>query len=132
MSWIKKLFGAIGAYFKTGRAASDAQTALELATKALPLVAVAGNIVVGLTPTMVDDALWATIQAKFPALFNGTIKNPDELRLFALGVLTEMVKAKFGVDTSVARAAAQLAYLDYRAGATVPGSAATDVTPTAA
>jgi hypothetical protein len=118
MIWLKKLFGAIGAYFKTGRAASDASRALAYAGKALPVVAIAVDIVTGMTPTKADDIAWAAVKRFFPTLFDGSEKSPDEIKLAALAYTTERLKVLYPeLDTSIARAAAQLAYLDLRAGA---------------
>ncbi len=116
MNWLKRLVGAIGAYFRSGNAAHDAHKALEYVGKALPFVVVAADIAVGITPTKVDDAAWASLKASFPALFNGEQHTPDELKLAALGAATHMMQRAYpGLSTSIARAAVQLAYIDYKA-----------------
>jgi len=116
MNWLKKLFGAISKYFKTGSAARQAQQALEYVAKAMPFVVTAGNVIVTLTPTGVDDAVWKAIKAKYPKLLDGSAKTIDELKAEALVIAAEMLQAKFPeLTTSVARAAAQLAYIDWSA-----------------
>ena len=115
MKWLKDLLAKIASYFTSGRAARDAQLACEYAAKVLPIISIAADIVVRLTPTGVDDAVWAALKVKFPELFSGKQLSGDELKLYALGVATELVKSKFPeLDTSVARTAIQLAYLEFR------------------
>lgn len=132
MNWFKKIFSAISKYFKTGKAASDAQKALEYVAKALPYVVIVGDFItasplpqlVGI-PNGIDDAVWLAIKKKFPNLLDGSVKTPDEVKADALVVVTELLKAKYPeLSTSVARAAAQLAYLDYKAGATADSAVA--------
>lgn len=122
MNWLKKLFGAaqqsanaILKYFSTGKAAQDCEIALGLVGAALPYIKIAGDIVTKLIPGEVDDRVWAAIQTKFPALFRGEKLTSDELKLYTLAVATEILQQKFNIDLSTARAAAQNAYLDYRA-----------------
>lgn len=117
MNWLKKLFSSIRSYFKTGRAASDAQKALEFAGKALPFVRLAGDLITrGLIPGTVDDAIWEALKLKFPTLFDGQRKTPDELKLAGLAAATELMRAKYpNLDTSIIRKAIELAYGDYRA-----------------
>lgn len=116
MNWLKKIMGAIGAYFRSGSAAFDAHKALEYVGKALPFVVVATDIAVGITPTKLDDAAWASLKASFPTLFNGQPHAPEELKLAALGAATHLMQRAYpGLSTSIARAAVQLAYIDYRA-----------------
>lgn len=115
MNWIKSLLAKIASYFSSGRAAADAQKACEYAAKVLPIISIAADIVVKLTPTGVDDAVWAALKVKYPELFSGKQLTGDELKLYALGIASEIVKRKFPeLDTSVARTALQLAYLEYR------------------
>lgn len=118
MKWFKKLLGSLAAYFRTGRAAADAQMALNYVGKALPYVKVAADLIVGITPTTVDDIIWSAIKNKYPSLFDGTYKTPDELKATALVVAADLLKAQYPeLSTSVARAAVQLAYIDQKAAA---------------
>lgn len=83
---------------------------------ALPYVTTAAEIVAGMTPTQVDDLALGAIKAKFPQLFNGSLKTGDEVKLFTLGVATELLNHKYPqLSTSVARASAQLAYVGQQA-----------------
>jgi hypothetical protein len=83
----------------------------DIAADALPIVNIASAIVTGVTPTKIDDVILASIKAKYPRLFDGSIHTGDELKLYTLGVATELVKAKYpDVSTSVARLAVQSAF----------------------
>ncbi len=117
MNWLKNLFSSIRRYFTTGRAARDAQSALEHVGSALPFVRLAGDLLTrGFIPGIVDDAVWAALKLKFPALFDGRRKTPDELKIAALAAATELMRAKYpNLDTSIIRKAIELAYGDYRA-----------------
>jgi len=77
-----------------------------------PFIKIAGDIIVGLVPTEVDDAAWAIIKGKYPHLFDGSKLNQDTLKLYALGITTDLVQYHFPeASTTVARTATQLAYL---------------------
>ena len=116
MSWLKRLFGWLSGYFTSGKAAADAQKALEYVGKALPFVVIAADIITTLTPTGVDDAAWRAIKAAYPRLLDGTEKSSEELKAEALIISAELLKARYPeLSTSVARAAAQLAYIDWKA-----------------
>jgi hypothetical protein len=116
MNWFKAIFDWLGRYFASGQAKKDAKLALEHVGKALPYIKIAGDIVIGLTPTQLDDIVWAGIKAKFPDLLDGNKKSPDEVKLAALAIATELLRKQFPeLSVSVARAATQLAYLEYRA-----------------
>lgn len=116
MKWFKKLFGVIGGYFRTGRAASDAQRAFEYIGRALPCVVSAAEIVTTLTPSGVDDVTWGAIKAKYPNLLDGRPKTSDQVKAESLVLAAELLRAQCPeVSTGVARAAAQLAYFDWAA-----------------
>jgi hypothetical protein len=111
MNFLKKIMNAIALFFADGKAQKALEAVASLVPKALPIIDIAAVVVTTLTPTGIDDVTWAAIKAKFPALFDGSLKTGDDVKLYALGVATEMLKAKFpGVSTSIARAAVQLAY----------------------
>ena len=115
MNFLKRLFGFLKGYFQSGKAARDAQRALEYAGKALPLVIIVADIVTKMTPTGIDDAIWAAIKAKYPRLLDGSEKTPDEVKAEALIIASEWLKLKYpGLSTTVARAAVQLAYADWQ------------------
>lgn len=117
MNWLKRIFGFLRGYFSSGKAASDAQKALEYVGKALPIIRIVADVVVTLTPTGIDDALWAAIKAKYPTLLDGTAKTSDQVKAEALIIAGEMLQARYPeLSVSVARAAAQLAYIDFKAG----------------
>jgi hypothetical protein len=117
MNWIKRIFGSalawLSQYFRSGKAAADAKWALDHLADALPFIDIAASVAVTLTPTAIDDLAWAAIKAKFPKLFDGSVKTGDELKLYMLALATELFKAKYPqISTSVARATVQLAYID--------------------
>ena len=87
-----------------------------LIPKAGPFIKVAGDIITGMTPTNVDDAMWAVIKNKYPQLFDGSKVSQENAKLYALGIATDLIENQFPeVGTTVARAAAQLAYLAQKA-----------------
>jgi len=119
MNWLKKLFNAIGAYFRSGQAAKDATMALSLVGQALPWVTLVGDISTKYilhTPGEVDDVLWASFKAAFPTLFDGKAHSNDEVKGVMLRAAAWLLQKKVpGIDMSVATAAAQNAYFEYRA-----------------
>ena len=116
MDWLKKLFGAISGYFHSGKAAADAQMALNYIGKALPYLKIAADIIIGITPTTLDDIAWNGIQKRYPSLFDGNTKTDDELKALAFLIASDLMKAKYPeLSTTVARAAVQLAYIDHKA-----------------
>jgi hypothetical protein len=77
-----------------------------------PFIKIAGDIIVGIIPGNVDDATWSFIKAKYPQLFDGSKQDKDLLKLYALGIATDLIQKRFpDVSTTVSRAAAQLSYL---------------------
>jgi hypothetical protein len=120
-TFLKKTFGSVTAwlmqYFKSGKAAADAQWALEHMHEALPIVGMVADIATAVIPTPgeVDNVVWKAVKAKYPSLWDGSLKTDDEFKLYALGVATELFKQRFpAVDTTRARMAVQNAYADYR------------------
>ena len=77
-----------------------------------PFIKIAGDVIVGIIPGDVDDATWSFIKSKYPQLFDGSKQNKDVLKLYALGIATDLIQKRFpDVSTTVSRAAAQLSYL---------------------
>jgi len=107
----KNFFQKLVAFFSSGAASKALDAAAALAPKALPFVDLAAAIAAGITPTPVDDALLAQIHGKFPRLFDGSLNTGDEVKLYLLGVATQLLQASYPqVSTSIARAAVQVAY----------------------
>jgi hypothetical protein len=107
----KTFFHKLMAFFSSGTASKALDAAAALAPKALPFLDVAAAIAAGITPTPVDDALLAQIHTRFPHLFDGSLQTGDEVKLYALGVATQLLQASYPqVSTSIARAAVQVAY----------------------
>jgi hypothetical protein len=111
MAKIKSFFSRIATFFSSGAAKKALDTAAALVPEAMPFLDIATQIAAGLTPTTVDDALLAEIHATFPRLFDGSLATGDEVKLYLLGIATQLLQARFPqVSTSVARAAVQVAY----------------------
>lgn len=116
MKWIKTILSKVKGFFTSGEAEAAFNAVADLVPKAMPFLDLAFKVVTAATPTLADDAAYAAVKVMFPGLFDGTVKNGDELKLYMLGVATEMLKAKYpGVSTSIARAAVQLAYVGRKA-----------------
>lgn len=111
MNTIKAFFIKVAAFFSSGEANRALNTAAALVPKAMPYLDIAAEIAAGLTPTTVDDALLAQIHAKFPRLFDGSLTSGEEVKLYLLGVATQLLQQAFPkVSTSIARTAVQVAY----------------------
>lgn len=116
MKFLKNLVGSIGAYFKSGKAASDADRALRMIGDALPYVRMAMDIVTSITPTNVDDLAWSALKKAYPTLLDGKPHTQDEVKLAALATAAHLLQERFPtLDKSIAIAAVQMAYLEYRA-----------------
>ena len=108
---IKAFFLKIAAFFSSGEANKALNAAAALVPKAMPILDVAAAIATGLTPTTLDDAVLTQIHTKFPHLFDGTLHTGDEVKLYLLGIATQLLQSRYPqVSTSVARAAVQVAY----------------------
>ena len=108
---IKAFFLKVAAFFSSGAANKALNTAAAVVPKAIPYLDIAAESVAGITPTPVDDEVLAEIHAKFPRLFDGSLKSGDEVKLYLLGVATQLLQSAFPqVSTSIARAAVQVAY----------------------
>lgn len=111
MNWLKAFFARIVGIFSSPGARAALDKIADLVPHALPVIKIAGDIVTTLTPSGADDAAWAAIQRMFPALFDGSLKTGEEVKLYALAIATELLKRQFSdVTTSEARAAVQVAY----------------------
>lgn len=85
---------------------------LQYVGKAMPFIVLAADVVTALTPSGIDDAVWAQIKRLYPTLLDGTEKTPEQLKTEAFIIASETMKSRYpDLDTSTARAAVQLAYL---------------------
>lgn len=121
MNWLKRILGDAIAwlkrYFSSGQAQADMKWALEHLPQAMPYIKTAMAIIAGLTPTPVDDLVWAAVIRKYPSFFDGTLTTLDELKAAALVAAAELFKAAFPkISTTVARVAVQMAYVEYKGG----------------
>src|SRR5262245_54808558 len=108
---LKKIFTKIAAFFSSGAASKALNTAAELVPKAIPFLDIAAAIAAGITPTSVDDTLLAEVHAKFPHLFDGSLRTGEELKLYLLGIATQLLQSHYPqISTSIARTAVQVAY----------------------
>ena len=111
MTKIKLFFLKIAGFFASGEAWKALHTAAELVPKAIPILDIAAAVAAGITPTPVDDMLLAQVHARFPHMFDGSLKSGEEVKLYLLGIATELLRARYPhVSTSVARTAVQVAY----------------------
>jgi hypothetical protein len=111
MTKMKLFFYKIAAFFASGEASKALNTAAELVPKAIPYLNIAAEIAAGITPSSVDDLLLAQIHAKFPRMFDGSLKSGEEVKLYLLGIAGQLLQAHFPqVSTSIARTAIQVAY----------------------
>lgn len=111
MSKLRLFFLKIAAFFASGEASKALNTAAELVPKAIPYLDIAAEIAAGITPNTVDDMVVAQVHARFPRMFDGSIKSGDEVKLYLLGIASELLQARFPkVSTSIARTAVQVAY----------------------
>lgn len=111
MNTIKAFFSRVATFFTSSRAQQALNQAADLTATALPYIEIAGKIVTGLTPTTLDDQALALLEAKYPQLFDGSIKSGEQVKLFALGVAADLLQQKYpAISTSIARLAVQAAY----------------------
>jgi hypothetical protein len=115
-NFLVKFFSALGKFFMSGRAQSDAEKGLKFADKAAPFLKIAADIVVGMTPTTIDDLAWGVIRSKFPkAVDKSVVLTEAEMKGYALQIAAALLKEKFPqLDTTSAILATQLAYIQAR------------------
>lgn len=117
MKTLKAFFAKVAGFFTSGKAQKALDTVAGLVPLAMPFIDIAAQIAVGITPTKVDDKALAAVRAKFPRLFDSSLKTGEEVKLYMLGVASDLLMAKYpGVTTSIARSAVQLAYTASQAG----------------
>jgi len=120
---IAALFHKIVNYFVSGKAQEDFEQVSILAVQVAPFIDMAAKMAAGFLPQPMGALTLAAIkgiEAKYPRLFDGSLNTEEERKVFLLGVATELVKKQFPtVNTSVARAALQLAYIGEEKGAEV-------------
>jgi hypothetical protein len=111
MNFLKSVLSKLANLFTSGEAQKALNTAADYTAKALPYLDIAAEVVTGLTPTTLDDQALSAIKAKYPRIFDNTIKTGSELKLYMLGVATELMAAQYpNLTTTIARASVQLAY----------------------
>ena len=110
--WLKGLVTKFRWYVTSGRAQAAFAQSLDLILPAIPYLDMAAKIVAGITPTTIDDAVLKVIHEKFPKLFDKSLRTTDEVKLYRLGIATELLRSKYPtVSTSILRTAVQQAYL---------------------
>ena len=108
---ITSFFNKVSTFFSSGEASKALNAAAALVPEAIPFLDVAAEIAAGLAPSAVPQAVLDQIHNRFPRLFDGSLKSPDDVKLYLLGVATQLLQAKYPqVTTSIARAAVQVAY----------------------
>lgn len=113
MTRVRNFFSnLIGKVWNNKNLANSLNYVENLIPKVGPFIEIAGDIITGLTPTQLDDAGWLLIKSNYPKLFNGEPLDDDTKKLYALGIATDLIQQRFPeVSTTVARTAAQMAYL---------------------
>jgi hypothetical protein len=111
MNKISSFFKKVMAFFSSGEASKALDTAAALVPEALPYLDLAAEIGAGLFPSAIPQTILDKIHAEFPHLFDGSLKGAEEVKLYLLGVATQLLQGKFPqISTSVARLAVQAAY----------------------
>ncbi len=103
------LFSKLTGFFGSGKAQKALDTAANYMAEALPYIDIGEEIIAGINP--IAGAMLVTMKTDFPGLYDGSIKTGKELRIYALGVTTELMKSRYpALSTTLARAALQMAY----------------------
>lgn len=107
----------LGRYLKSEQAKRDFEWALKNVREALPYVPMVMEIVRSagaVIPGPVDElavGVYDMVKGRYPRLFDGSTLTEDEFKVLLLGILTELLKARFpGISTTRARLLGQLAY----------------------
>ena len=115
---ITSFFDKVKTLFTSGEAQKALDAAAALVPIAIPYLDVAAEIAAGLAPSAVPQVVLDQIHADFPHLFDGSLKNAGEVKLYLLGIATQLLQAKFpNITTSIARLAVQAAYTGEHAAA---------------
>lgn len=111
MRTIRAFFSKVAGLFTSPKAKQALDQAAQLTAEALPYIDIASKIIAGITPTTIDDAALAYIRTRYPQLFDGSIKDGEDLKLWAFGVAADLLGRKYpAISTSIARLAVQAAY----------------------
>jgi hypothetical protein len=111
MTKFTAFFQKVAAFFSSGEANKAFNTAAALVPQAIPYLDLAAEIAAGLAPSAVPQVVLDRIHTDFPHLFDGSLKNGEEVKLYLLGVASQLLQAKYPqISTSVARVAVQAAY----------------------
>ena len=111
MNFLKTLLSKLSGLFTSGKAKAALNLAADYTALALPYIDLAAEVATAITPTTIDDQLLSGIKVKYPRLFDGSIKTGSEVKLYTLGVATELMTARYpALTTTIARASVQLAY----------------------
>lgn len=90
----------------------DLVTVEELLFEALPYLDMAAEVAIGITSSKVLAAEMAVLHTTFPHLFDGTEHTPDEASAYVLAVASSLLEMRAPhINTTIARAAVQLAYM---------------------
>ena len=109
--FLSTIFRYLTGRFTSAIAQQNFASVMDLVPHALPVISRVAGIAASLTPTELDDQVLLIIRTKYPKYFDGSLK-PDEMKLYLLGLATELLRSRFpAVSVSVARAAVQLAYV---------------------
>lgn len=84
---------------------------IRAADKADPWIKFAADMAVDAIPGGLDNAIWEEIQRRYPKFFDGQPMTEDEIKLYKLGIVADILKllhADLNMSTTDARTAVQL------------------------
>lgn len=109
---LKRYFGKLRDFFGGGQAKAVFDYTTDLAIAAIPYIDVVASIAAPFTPTRADDAALMFIHARYPQLFDGSLKTSQEVKLYMFSAACDLLKQRYPtISTSMARAAVSAAYL---------------------
>lgn len=111
MKFLKELLEKIKRLVKSGAVQDELDKVVALVPKAMPVIDLVASVVTTMTPTKVDDLALAFLHSNYPQLFDGSLKTGEDVKLYMFSAAAAVLKNKYGVSTSVARAAVQMAYV---------------------
>ena len=116
MKTIKQFLIAVGNLFRRPETKAALLTLVDYVPLALPYIRAGAQIIAGITPTGIDDMAIGYITFNYPQLFDGSIKNAENLKLFVFSAMADAMRLKFNsLSTTQARAVVQIAFAAQKA-----------------
>lgn len=111
MKWIKYLLDRAATFFARPETKQAITRLADLVPHMLPYVIAGGDFIAGITPSTLDDIALAFLRKSFPRLFDGSIKQADELKRYTGTAIATLFADRFGLKENQARAILELAVL---------------------